>query len=75
VTPDQIEAERVAFEAYVTTSRYQSGLARIGDTYASPSTFDRWHAWLARAELANAERVAAEEYEEFREANKWERRE
>lgn len=53
MTPDQIEAERVRFEAWMRTYRYQCGLMRISDSYVSTSTFFAWEGWLARAEQAH----------------------
>ena len=61
MTSDQIEAERVAFEAWITAtygvrlfSRYDIG------NYIADWISDRWHGWLARAELAHEERQATE---------------
>jgi hypothetical protein len=51
VTPDQIEAERVAFEAW----RPEAKELRYGDSYWSELTKSRWEGWLARAELAHSE--------------------
>lgn len=62
MTPDQIEAERTKFEAWVTAtvgvrtfSRYDIG------NYVTDWINDRWRGWLARAEEQYAsERAAAE---------------
>lgn len=71
MTPDQIEAERVRFEAWfgetepdVLWRNYRDG------TYGNFGVNSMFTGWLARAEEA-----AAVDYSEFREANKWERRE
>lgn len=66
MTPDQIEAERVAFEAWAKFVHEENiHVARVAlnarnGSYVSAFTDCLWRGWLARAELIHAEQQAAE---------------
>ena len=67
MTTDQIEAERVAFEAWAEFAHEENiHVARVAlctrnGQYVSAFTACLWQGWLARADLIHAERQAAEE--------------
>ena len=65
LTPDEIETERVEFEAWaIQTPRYGGGfrlrLKRSGELYESWITHCACEAWLARAEQAKRDNEARE---------------
>ena len=57
MTSDQIEAERVRFEAW----RPEAKELRFEDGYWSPLTMGRWEGWLARAEEQYASQATSVE--------------
>jgi hypothetical protein len=69
MTSDQIEAERVAFEAWY-LRKYRRVPRRDGDGYWHGSTTYSWIGYLARAELIHAERQTAEETIERQESQR-----
>jgi len=58
MTTDQIEAERVRFEAWANKqfTLMHHLLPRMGEGYFMSRTDSAWDAWLARAEEQYAER-------------------
>ena len=58
MSDDQIEAERVAFEA---SMRDRYGPLSFNRNFEADWIQSQWRGWLARAELAHTERQAAEE--------------
>jgi hypothetical protein len=67
MTPDQIEAERVAFEASM-LDRY--GLLYFNRNFEADWIQDQWRGWLARAELIHVNQQAAEELMERQESQR-----
>ena len=67
MSQDQIEAERVAFEAWAEFAHEENiHVARVAlctrnGQYVSAFTACLWQGWLARAELIHANQQAAEE--------------
>lgn len=50
MTPEQLELERQAFEAYYNELKGFGSLERVGDTYAYSHPDYAWQSWLARAQ-------------------------
>jgi len=65
VTTEQIESERVAFEAW-----YALPMDREGTGYRHDTAQDMWRGWLARAELIHANQQAAEALMERQESQR-----
>ena len=73
MTPEQIEAERVAFEAWFGGPKTRgSHLERYLDDgdYCFGPAYHGWSAWLARAELIHARYRAGEELIERQESQR-----
>ena len=60
MTPEEIKAERVNFEAWVTEKLSFPRLEMILGRYLDPRTITGWQAWLARAEKAKLDDEARE---------------
>ena len=50
MTPEQLELERQAFEAWYNDLKGFGSLERVGDTYAYSHADYAWQAWQARAQ-------------------------
>ena len=60
LTQEEIELERLDFEAWATESLSFPRLDMNLDRYVDPYTHTRWQGWLARAEQAKRDNEAKE---------------